>query len=153
MSPTVRITGWRPGLKKISMTHAIRRSSALGLADAKSCTDRVLDGETVDVSVSEVAVARELAEELQALGAVADVVDVKTTVEDAISSAESILPGHAAPDGEVDDRWQAIIAVAEFIETEPEAVWSFAEKWGGHPDDDLRMAITTCVLEHLLEHH
>ena len=75
------------------------------------------------------------------------------TVDEAISSAESILPGHAAPDGEIDDRWQAIIAVAEFIETEPEAVWSFAKKWGAHPDDDLRMAISTCVLEHLLEHH
>ena len=48
---------------------------------------------------------------------------------------------------------RAIIAVADFIETEPEAVWSFARKWGAHPDDDLRMAISTCVLEHLLEHH
>lgn len=75
------------------------------------------------------------------------------TVDEAISSAESILPGHAAPDGEIDGRWQAIIAVAEFIETEPEAVWSFARKWGAHPDEDLRMAISTCVLEHLLEHH
>ena len=75
------------------------------------------------------------------------------TVEEAISSAESILPGQPAREGEIDARWQAIIAVAEFIETEPEAVWSFARKWGAHTDDDLRMAISTCVLEHLLEHH
>jgi hypothetical protein len=153
VSPTVRITGWRKGLNKVSMTKAIQRSSALDLAGSKSCTDRVLEGKTVDVRVGDALVARELAQELQALGAVADVVDVETTVEEAISSAEAILPGHAAPDGEVDDRWQAIIAVAEFIETEPEAVWSFAKKWGGHPDDDLRMAISTCVLEHLLEQH
>ena len=75
------------------------------------------------------------------------------SVEEAISVAESILPGQPAPDGEIDARWQAIIAVAEFIETEPEAVWPFARKWGAHQDDDLRMAIATCVLEHLLEHH
>ena len=75
------------------------------------------------------------------------------TVEKAISVAESILPGHAAPDGEMDARWQAIIAVSEFVESEPEVVWLFARKWGAHPDDDLRMAISTCVLEHLLEFH
>jgi hypothetical protein len=75
------------------------------------------------------------------------------TVDEAIAVAESILPGHAAADGEIDDRWQAIIAVAEFIETDPEAVWLFARKWGSHADADLRMAISTCVLEHLLEHH
>jgi hypothetical protein len=75
------------------------------------------------------------------------------TVEDAISAAESILPGHAAPNGEIDARWQAIIAVSEFIRADPEVVWSFARKWGAHPDEDLRMAISTCVLEHLLDYH
>ena len=57
------------------MTKAIQRSAALGLADAKSCTDRVLNGETVDVSVRDAKAARELAQELQALGADAGVVD------------------------------------------------------------------------------
>jgi hypothetical protein len=75
------------------------------------------------------------------------------TIEEAIAAAESILPGQPAPDGELDDRWQAVIAVAEFIETEPEAVWAFTKKWGRHPDDDVRTAIWTCLLEHLLEQH
>jgi len=75
------------------------------------------------------------------------------TVEDAITSAELILPGEAAPDGEVDARWQAIIEVSEFIKTEPDAVWSFARRWGAHADKDLRTAISPCVLEHLLEYH
>ena len=44
-------------------------------------------------------------------------------------------------------------AVAEFIETEPEAVWAFTKKWGRHPDDDVRATLWTCVLEHLLEQH
>ena len=75
------------------------------------------------------------------------------TVHDAIAKAEAVLPGQAAPDGEIDERWQAIIAVGEFIETDPDAVWAFIVRWGGHPDADLRMAIATCLLEHLLEHH
>ena len=29
----------------------------------------------------------------------------------------------------------------------------FTLRWGSHTDTDLRMAIATCVLEHLLEHH
>ncbi len=32
-------------------------------------------------------------------------------------------------------------------------VWAFARKWGGHQDEDLRSAVATCLIEHLLEHH
>ena len=75
------------------------------------------------------------------------------TVEDAIESAEAILPGESAPVGEEDPRWQAIIAVGELIETDPLPIWEFVSKWGGHDDDDLRAAIATCLTEHLLQHH
>jgi hypothetical protein len=44
------------------------------------------------------------------------------TVHEAIAQAEAILPGRAASEGETDPRWQAVIAVAGFIEAEPEAV-------------------------------
>jgi hypothetical protein len=74
-------------------------------------------------------------------------------VKKAIEKAEAILPGRPAPDGEMDPRWQAIIAVGEFIETDPEAVWVFIQRWGKSRNEDLRMAIATCLLEHLLEHH
>jgi hypothetical protein len=74
-------------------------------------------------------------------------------VQDAIAAADAVLPGHAAPDGEIDPRWQAIITVGKFIESEPEAVWSFVRRWGSSPDADLRDALATCVLEHLLEFH
>ena len=74
-------------------------------------------------------------------------------VHEAIQNAEAILPGVAAPDGQEDPRWQAIIAVAGFIEDEPEPLWSFVERWGQYPDEDLRAAIATCLLEHLLEAH
>ena len=75
------------------------------------------------------------------------------TVQEAIAQAEAILPGRAAPEGEIDPRWQAVIAVAEFIESDPEAVWSFVRQWDCSADQDLRMAIATCALEHLLEYH
>ena len=57
------------------MTLVVRRLAQLGLRDAKSVTDRVLDGEVVDVYVGDPRIAQELAQELQALGAVAGIVD------------------------------------------------------------------------------
>jgi len=71
----------------------------------------------------------------------------------AIAFAETLLPGEAAPDGENDPRWQAIIKVSEFIPTAPEPIWRFIVRWGAHPDDDLRTAIATCLLEHFLGKH
>ena len=78
---------------------------------------------------------------------------VALTAEEAIDAAEQVLPGEPAPDGDLDPRWQAIIAVGEFVQAAPEVLWPFALRWGSHPDADLRMAIATCLLEHLLEHH
>jgi hypothetical protein len=74
-------------------------------------------------------------------------------VNAAIEQAEVILPGTAAPEGEQDPRWQAIIAIGEFVEDEPEAVWAFVERWGAYPDEDLCATIATCLMEHLLEYH
>ena len=74
-------------------------------------------------------------------------------VESAIRDAEWRLPGEAAPEGENDPRWRAIIEVGEYIETDPEPIWAFVDRWGRSDDADLRMAIATCLLEHLLEHH
>lgn len=71
----------------------------------------------------------------------------------AIRSAEGILPGKPAPDGESDPRWQAIMKIEDFLETQPEGVWAFARRWGKHPNPDLRSAIATLLLEHLLEYH
>lgn len=75
------------------------------------------------------------------------------SVEATTARANELLPGDAAPEGAVDPRWQAIIAVGEFVESNPHKVWDFAARWGVHPDPDLQSAIATCLLEHLLEHH
>lgn len=73
-------------------------------------------------------------------------------LRDVVSSAERVLVT-ASRGGEVDPRWQAILEVAEFIQTSPDEVWNFVRRWGTEGDDDVRAAIATCVLEHLLEHH
>lgn len=74
-------------------------------------------------------------------------------VQETLAVAEELLPGRPAPEGTEDPRWQAIIQVAMFAEHEPEAIWPFVLKWGSHEDDDVRAAIATCLLEHLLEYH
>lgn len=76
----------------------------------------------------------------------------RVDVVEAIRLADGLLPG-VPVDGVQDPRWQAIIAVGEFIPSEPEAVWGFIRRWGGHPQEDLRDALATCLLEHLLEYH
>jgi hypothetical protein len=43
--------------------------------------------------------------------------------------------------------------VSEFIQSNPDEVWSFAQRWGAHKDQDIKAAVATCLLEHLLEHH
>ena|SRR5689334_15158601 len=75
------------------------------------------------------------------------------TVTHAIKKAERLLPGRKAPEGQLDPRWRSIIAVAEHIEQHPEEVWRFTRKWGASADADLRAAVATCLLEHLLERH
>jgi hypothetical protein len=71
----------------------------------------------------------------------------------AIARAERILPGKPAPEGECDPRWQAIIEVETFVDSQPEAVWEFAKRWGKHPQQDLRTAVGVCLVEALLEQH
>jgi hypothetical protein len=74
-------------------------------------------------------------------------------IEKAIAKAQAVLPGKPSADGKQDPRWQAIITVADHIPENPLEVWRFARKWGAHANEDVRAAIATCVLEHLLQHH
>ena len=75
------------------------------------------------------------------------------TLKQAIKNAERLLPGIPAPEGEADPRWKAIIEIGEYIQVEPMEVWLFIRKWGMSPNEDIRAAVATCLLEHLLEYH
>ena len=65
----VEITGWREGLKKVSMTETLHDLGGLDLAAAKGVTDRVLDGESVAISLQSAQAAEALAARLSSLGA------------------------------------------------------------------------------------
>ncbi len=74
-------------------------------------------------------------------------------VREAIRCAEAPLPGEPAPHQEPDPRWEAISNVSDSVESDPEPIWAFVARWGCHPQEDLRDAIATVLLEHLLEYH
>ena len=48
-------------------------------------------------------------------------------------------------------RWQAAIALGELAESDPESAWGLVVSHGSRRLGDVRIAIATCVLEHLLE--
>lgn len=50
-------------------------------------------------------------------------------------------------------RWQAAIALGCYCENDPSLIWPLVVKWGSSENDDVRAAISTCVLEHILEYH
>ena len=78
----------------------------------------------------------------------------EANVHYAIQAAEALLPGRPAPDGEKDPRWQAIMKIEDFVESEPEAIWPFVLKWGSLPnEEDLSAAIATLLLERMLQFH
>ena len=76
-----------------------------------------------------------------------------TTVDQATSQANAILPHRAAPEGDLDLRWQAIIGVGEFVESDPLPVWDFVRRWAANADEDMQDALASVLLEHLFEHH
>ena len=54
---------------------------------------------------------------------------------------------------EEDARWAGAIEAGELVLDEPHRAWEIVVKYGSSDDLDLRDAIATCVLEHLLENH
>lgn len=79
---------------------------------------------------------------------------VDDNLKKAIQRADRLLPGRPTGAGKIDPRWQAIIRVGEFIESNPQSVSEFSIKWAKRARGfDLRAAIYCCLIEHLLEHH
>ena len=74
-------------------------------------------------------------------------------VHQTIDTAEALLPGRSAPDGELDRRWEALLAIAEFVADDPDPICAFVLRWGSYPDADLQSAVASCLLERLLEFH
>jgi hypothetical protein len=74
-------------------------------------------------------------------------------IDRAIRVAQTLLPGEGGITEESDPRWQALLAIAESVSEEPEAVWDFVHRWGLHHDGTLRHAVAVLLLQPLLAQH
>ena len=73
-SPQIRIHGWRPGAKTVSLTMTIRHRTGLGLVEAKRMTDRILAGDAVVVTLAETVEPTAVLAELAELGFSAELI-------------------------------------------------------------------------------
>ncbi|NLS98305.1 MAG: hypothetical protein GXX96_39750 [Planctomycetaceae bacterium] len=74
------------------------------------------------------------------------------SIERALSKARATLD-HAPVQAGVDPRWQALIDVGEHMDSSPDEIWEFIEDTRRDADEDLEAALTTVLLEHLVEQH
>ena len=49
MSFRVLLEGWEPGLKKVEMSHLLRRDADMALAEAEQVVDSLLDGKELTI--------------------------------------------------------------------------------------------------------
>lgn len=52
-----------------------------------------------------------------------------------------------------DVRWNAAATHTDCAMFQPDHVWPIILKHGSNCDEDLRTAVSTCTLEHLIEYH
>ncbi len=69
MARLLRITGWKPGLRKVSMTKLLREYAVLDLVTAKRYTDDVVDGHAVQLELPDDERLYVLAHQLRLIGA------------------------------------------------------------------------------------
>lgn len=51
------------------------------------------------------------------------------------------------------ERWRGAADLGEYVFDHPEEAWPLVLEFGSSAVEDIRSAIATCVLEHILEHH
>jgi len=64
------ITGWKPGLKTISLMDVLRKSCDMGLKQSKGAVDGLLEGRQICISGLDEEVAATVRREVEALGAI-----------------------------------------------------------------------------------
>lgn len=68
----------KPGLRKVALTKSLKAELGMSLGDAKRVTDRVVDGESVTVSVTDRPKAERMARAAREVGAVATLEELVT---------------------------------------------------------------------------
>jgi hypothetical protein len=64
----VRLSGWKPGLEKVRLNHLLREQAGLSLSAAHAVVNRLLNGESVAIDLSDSVAAQTFAESANALG-------------------------------------------------------------------------------------
>jgi len=72
---TVKLKGWKPGLKKVSLSKVIRKHTGYSLVEGKRCTDYLLAHKEVVISNLSKPAAKELLKEVIEIGCVATIED------------------------------------------------------------------------------
>lgn len=67
---TVTLTGWKPGLKKISLTHLLQSMACQGLQEAKGHVDSLLDGDMIAIEFPSLIEAERFAQAASAIGVI-----------------------------------------------------------------------------------
>ena len=67
--PIVRVVGWKPGMRKISLTKLVQANAGKDLGKAKAMVDALLEGQPFDVSFDNEEAARSFSDQASALGA------------------------------------------------------------------------------------
>lgn len=68
----VRLTGWKVGLMKISLTKLIQRESGYSISKAKQCTDDLLIGKIVELLLPDEDCYKRFIEEATKIGAITE---------------------------------------------------------------------------------
>jgi hypothetical protein len=72
---TIRLTGWRVGLRKVSLTKLLQEKARLPLVRAKHLVDEILEGRPVTVDLPECENPRDVSNAIRELGASCEVRD------------------------------------------------------------------------------
>jgi hypothetical protein len=99
-----------------------------------------------DADLSRMASSLLPAERLQSLRLMRGRIAAGRPATDFLEPAKTLIG-----DSDNDIRWQAIIVVGESVPSDPQAVWEIVQQYAASPDEDIRDAVATVLLEHLLD--
>ena len=60
----ILITGWKTGFNKVGFNQYLRRKHGLSIKDAKTITDKILNGERIELTILDLKSFSEVAESL-----------------------------------------------------------------------------------------
>jgi hypothetical protein len=69
----VKLTGWREGMQKVSLTKLQKGYFQMSLREAKTNVDRLLDGKEIEIEVESINQAQSFIQEVKQLGVICEI--------------------------------------------------------------------------------